>query len=54
METQFEANADTSVAIEDLHSNKSVLRKGNRADILVLCVHQEHKNGLYLKKCGVV
>ena len=57
METQFEANADTkigSVAIEDLHSNKSVLRKGNRADILVLCVHQEHKSGLYLKKCGVV
>ena len=57
METQFEANADTkigSVAIEDLHSNKSVLPKGDRADILVLCLHQEHKNGLYLKKCGVV
>ena len=57
METQFEANADTkigSAAIEHLHSNKSVLPKGDRADILVLCLHQDHKNGLYLKRCGVV
>ena len=57
METQFGANADTkigSAAIEHLHSNKSVLPKGDRADILVLCVHQGHKNELYLKRCGVV
>ena len=57
METQFEANADIkigSAAIEHLHSNKSVLPKGDRADILVLCLHQDHKNGLYLKRCGVV
>ena len=57
METQFEANADTkigSAAVKHLHSNKSVLPKGDRADILVLCLHQEHKNGLYLKRCGVV
>ena len=57
METQFETNADTkidSAAIEHLHSNKSVLPKGDRADILVLCLHQEHKNGLYLKRCGVM
>ena len=57
METQFEANADTkigSAAIEHLHSNKSALPKGDRADILVLCLHQDHKNGLYLKRCGVV
>ena len=57
METQFEANADTkigSAAIEHLHSDKSVLPKGDRADILVLCLHQDHKNGLYLKRCGVV
>ena len=57
METQFEANADTkisSAAIEQLDSNESVLPKGDRADILVLCLHQDHKNGLYLKRCGVV
>ena len=47
METQFEANADTkigSAAIEHLYSNKSVNPKGDRADILVLCLHQDHKN----------
>ena len=36
METQFEANADTkigSASTEYLHSNKSVLPKGDRADI---------------------
>ena len=57
METQFEANADTkigSAAIEYLHSNKSVLPKGDRADILTVCLHQDHKKGLYLKRCGVV
>ena len=50
METQFETNADTkigSAAIEHLHSNTYVLPKGDRADILVLCPHQDHKNGLY-------
>ena len=57
METQFEAKVATkigSAAIEHLHSNKSVLPKGDRADILALCLHQDHKNGLYLKRCGVV
>ena len=57
MDTQFEANADTkigSAAVEHLHSNKSVLPKEDVADILVLCLHQDHKNGLYLKNCGVV
>ena len=57
METQFEANADTkigSVAIKHLHSNKSVLPKGDRAGILGICLHQDHKNGLYLKMCGEV
>ena len=52
METQFEANAGTkigSASIEHLHANKSVLPKGDRADILVLCLHQEHEN-----RCGVV
>ena len=49
METQFEANADTKVgsaSTEHLHSNKSVLPKGDRADILVLCLHQDHENRL--------
>ena len=49
METQFEANADTKiglVAIEHLHSYKSVLPKEDGANILVLCLHQDHKNGL--------
>ena len=32
METQFEANADTKIG----------------SDILVLCLHQDHKHGLYL------
>ena len=57
METQFEANADTkigSAAVEHLHSNKSVLLKEDGADILVLCLHQDHKNRLYLKNCGLV
>ena len=50
MDTQFESNADTkigSAAVEYLHSNKSVLPKEDDADILVLCFHQDHKNGLY-------
>ena len=49
METQFEANAGTkigSAAVEHLHSNKSVLPKEDGANILVLCLHQDHKNGL--------
>ena len=57
METQFEAKADTkigSAAIEHLQSNKSVLLKEDGADILVLCLHQDHKNRLYFKKCGLV
>ena len=57
MDTQFEANADTkigSAAVEHLHSNKSVLPKEDGADILVLCFHQDHKNGPYFKNCGVV
>ena len=56
METQFEANADTkidSAAVEHIHSNKSVLPKEDGADILVLCLHQDHKNEHYLKICGV-
>ena len=56
METQFEANADIktgSTAVKHLHSNKSVLPKEDGVDILVLCLHQDHKNGLYLKMCGV-
>ena len=56
METQFEANADTkisSAAVEHLHSNKSVLPKEDGADILVLCLHQDHKNELYSKMYGV-
>ena len=57
IETQCEANADTKIglaAVEHLHSKKSVLPKEDRADILVLCLHQDHENGLYLKWCGVV
>ena len=50
METQFEANT----AAEHLHLDKSVLPKEDGADILVLCLHRDHKNGLYLKRCGVV
>ena len=49
METQFEANADTkigSAAVEHLHSNKPVLPKEDGANILVLCLHPDHKNGL--------
>ena len=54
METQ--ANADTKIgsAAEHRHSNNSVLPKEDGANILVLCFHQDHKNGLYLKRCGVV
>ena len=57
METQFEANANTKVgsaSAEHLHLDESVLRKENGADILVLCLHRDHKNGIYLKRCGVV
>ena len=57
METQFKTNADTkigSAAVEYLHSNKSVLPKEDGADILALYLHQDHKNGLYLKRYGVV
>ena len=57
IETQFETNADTkigSAAVEHLHSKKSVLPKEDRADILVVCLHQDHENGLYLNRCGVV
>ena len=57
METQFEADSDTkigSAAVEHLHSKKSVLPKEDGADILVLCLYQDHKNGLYLKNCAVV
>ena len=56
MEAQFEARPDTkigSAAVEHLHSNKSVLPKEDGADILVLCLHQDHKNELDLKMCGV-
>ena len=56
METQFEANANTktgSAAVAHLHSNRSVLPKEDGVDIFVLCLHQDHKNGLYLKMCGV-
>ena len=56
MENEFEANTDTkigSAAVEHPHSNKSVLPKEDGVDILVLCLHQDHKNGLYLKMCGV-
>ena len=52
METQFEANADTktgSAAIEHLHSNKSVLPKGDRADILVLSPPRPQKRTLFKK-----
>ena len=55
METQFEANADTkigSAAVEHLHSNNSVLPEEDGADILVFCLHQDHKIGLYLRICG--
>ena len=54
METQ--ANADTKIgsAAEHRHSNNSVLPKENGANILVLCLHQDHENRLYLKRCGVV
>ena len=41
METQFEANADTkigSAAIEHLHSNKSVLPKGDRIIIVLILI----------------
>ena len=57
METQFEANAYTkigSAAAEHLHLDKSVLPMEDGADILVLCLHRDHKSGLYLKRCGVV
>ena len=57
METQFEANADTkigSAAVEHLHLNKYVLPKEDGTDILVFCLHQDHKNGFYLERCGVV
>ena len=53
MHTQFEANTDTKIglaAVEHLHSNKSVLPKEDSADILVLCLYQDHKNRLYLKR----
>ena len=56
METQFEANADTkigSAAVEHHHSNKSVLPEEDGANILALCLHHDHKNGLYFKNCGV-
>ena len=56
MDTQFEADADTkigSAAVERLYWNKSVLPKEDGADILVLCLHQDHKNELYLKMCGM-
>ena len=46
METQFEANADTkigSATAEHLHLDKSVLSKEDGADILVLCLHRDHK-----------
>ena len=54
---QCEADADTeivSTAVEHLHSNKPVLLKADDTDILVLCLHQERSNGLYLERCGVV
>ena len=57
METQFEANADTKIgpaAVEHLHSNKFALPKEDGADILVFCLHQDHKIGLYLKMCEIV
>ena len=57
METQFEANVDTkigSAAVEHHHSNKSVLQKKDGADILVFCLHQDHKIGLNLKMCEIV
>ena len=59
METQFEANSNTdtkigSEAVEHVYSNKSVHPKEDGVDILVLCLHQDHKNGLYLKRCGVL
>ena len=57
METQLKANTDTrigSAAVEHLHPKESVPPKEDGADILVLCLHQDHKNGLYLKGCGVV
>ena len=57
METQFEANKDIkigSAAIEHVYSNKSVHSKEDGADILVLWHHQDNKNELYLKRCGVL
>ena len=57
MEAQFEANVDTkigSAAVGHLHLNKSVLPKEDVADILVLCLHQDHKNGLYSNRWVVV
>ena len=51
METHFEANADIkigSAAIEHLHLDKSVLPNEDGADFLVLCLHQDYKDGLYL------
>ena len=43
METQ--ANADTKIgsAAEHRHSNNSFLPKLDRANILVLCLHQDQK-----------
>ena len=52
METPFEANADTktgSAAIEHLHSKKSVLPKGDRADILALSPPRPQKRILFKK-----
>ena len=57
METQFEANVDFKIglaAVGHLHLNTSVLPKEDGADILVLCLHQDHKNGLYSNRWGVV
>ena len=52
METQFEAKTDTkigSAAVEHHHSNKSVLTEEDRANILALCLHQDHKTDFILK-----
>ena len=54
METQANANSKIGSAAEQLHLKNSVLPKEDGANILVLCLHQDHKNGLYLKRCEVV
>ena len=57
METQFEAYVDTkigSTAVEHLHSKKSVLQKKDDVDMLVFCLHQDHKIRLNLKMCEIV